>query len=193
MSDERHNTYEYLEFIDLNATNPDRPRDIYWGYAMIPLYLLGHQEKAIEVGTKIIGSLHGLWSFRVSYLVYFYVSLSILTIHLDNPNRGTVEHRLEDVLKYKAEIDFARSSCDVNYGMWSLLLEGLLCEVREDFRGAFVAYEVRCSSSFSRCRADTYQAAIDHSEIHGWPLEEALALELHGGPLPPSCFLFFHD
>lgn len=24
------------------------------------------------------------------------------------------------------------------------------------------------------------QAAIDHCQIHGWPLEEALALELHG-------------
>jgi signal transduction histidine kinase/DNA-binding NarL/FixJ family response regulator len=164
MSDAKHNSREYMEFIDLNATNPDRPRDIYWGLAMIPLYLYGHQEKAIEVGSKMMGSIDGLWSLRVSYLVKFYLSLSILTWHLDNPGHGNLDSRLEDVLKYKAEVDFARGSCDANYGMWSLLLEGLLCEIREDFHSSFLAYE----------------AAVDHCEIHGWPLEEALALELQG-------------
>jgi hypothetical protein len=179
-----------MDLIDLNATNPDRPRDMYWSYAMVPLYLFGHQEKAIEMGTKIMGSLHGLWSLRVSYSTYFYLSLSILTSHLDNPSGGSLESRLDDVLKYKAEIDFARSACDANYGMWSLLLEALLCEVRGDFHSAFLAYEVGdMSSSFQNVTSKIHQAAIDHCEIHGWPLEEALALELQGEQLPFSLFL----
>ncbi|KAL1969582.1 hypothetical protein VTN77DRAFT_8135 [Rasamsonia byssochlamydoides] len=164
MSDEYHKTHEFMEHIDLHATRADRPRDIYWGLAMIPLYVYGHYEKAIEVGSQMMESVDRLWSMRISYLIYFYLSLSILTQHFDNPGRSNLDSRLEDVLKYKAEIDFARSACDANYGMWSLLLEALLCEVRGDLSSAVLAYE----------------AAIDHCEIHGLPLEEALALELHG-------------
>lgn len=40
--------------------------------------------------------------------------------------------------------------------------------------------------------ANVYQAAIDHCQIHGWPLEEALALELHGMLVTVFRHLIFH-
>jgi len=107
----------------------------------------------VQVGTEILDSIGNLWSLRVVYQVYFYLSLAILNRHLDNPTQNHLDSRLEDVLKYKAEIDYARSCCDANYAMWSLLLEALLCEIREEFPGAVQAYEVS-ELQFSICTGD---------------------------------------
>ncbi|KAF7172484.1 hypothetical protein CNMCM5623_004698 [Aspergillus felis] len=165
MDDEHHSTDEYIAFLNTNASNADRPRDIYWGLAMIPLFLYGHHSKVIEAGMSMMDTIPRLWSARVGYVVYFYVALSLLTLHNDFPAGGYMDgDNLKTVLKYKAEVDFARSACDANYGMWSLILEALIAEVRNDHTSAIQAFE----------------AAIDHCQIHGWPMEEALALELHG-------------
>ncbi|KAJ5674086.1 hypothetical protein N7462_009525 [Penicillium macrosclerotiorum] len=164
MSDDQHRTAAYMAYLDANASNVDRPRDIYYGLSMIPLFLFGHHTKAIQVGTKLLETTHRLWSVRVSYLVYFYLSVSLLTLHNDYPAQGYLDGKMDTILQYKAEIDFARTCSDANYGMWSLLLEALISEVRNDHSAAIQAYE----------------AAIDHCQVHGWPLEEALALELQG-------------
>ena len=142
MSDEYHDSKSYMAFINSTTTTADRPRDIYWGMAMMPLYLYGHHEMAVEVGTKITETIDGLWSIRIAPLVYFYLSLSILSLHLDNPSREGLEESLETVRKYKYEIDFARSACDPNYGMWSLILEAMICEVTGDQADAVHAFEV---------------------------------------------------
>ncbi|EPS29906.1 hypothetical protein PDE_04856 [Penicillium oxalicum 114-2] len=117
-----------------------------------------------RVGTKLLKTAHRLWSARVSYLVYFYLSLSLLTLHIDSPSLGPSDEDMDKILQYKAEIDFARSCSDANYGMWALLLEALISEVQKDYSTAIQSYE----------------SAIDHCQVHGWLLEEALALELQG-------------
>ncbi|OQE40931.1 hypothetical protein PENCOP_c005G00711 [Penicillium coprophilum] len=164
MSDANHNTSEYMTHLDVNSSNADRPRDIYWGLAMIPLFLFGHHTRAIQVGTQLLFTTHRLWSARVCYVIYFYLAASLLTLHNDNPSQGHLDGKMDTLLEYKAEIDFAREASESNYGMWSLILEALIAEVRNDHSGAIRSYE----------------SAIDHCQIHGWPLEEALALELQG-------------
>jgi hypothetical protein len=76
LSDDEHRTSEYMAYLDANASNVDRPRDIYFGLAMIPLFLYGHHTKAIQVGTRLLETTHRLWSARVSYVVYFCLSHS---------------------------------------------------------------------------------------------------------------------
>lgn len=142
MSDEEHRTGEYMAHLEANASNVDRPRDIYWGLAMIPLFLFGHHAKAIEVGTQLLETTHQLWSVRVSYLIHFYLAVSLLTLNNENPGQGYLDGKMDTVLGYKAEIDFARRACEANYGMWSLLLEALIAEVRNDHSAAIQAYEV---------------------------------------------------
>jgi len=164
LSDEEHHTDSYMAFLDANAINVDRPRDIYYGLSLIPLFLYGHYSRAIQVGTQLLETAHRLWSVRVTYVIYFYLSISLLTLHNDNPAHGYLDGKLDTVLQYKAEIDFARNCSDANYGMWALLLEALIFEVRNDHSAAIQAFE----------------AAVDHCQIHGWPLEEALALECQG-------------
>lgn len=164
MSDAQHNTSDFMSYLDANSSNADRPRDIYWGLAMIPLFLFGHHTRAIEVGTQLLFTRHRLWSARVSYVIQFYLAASLLMLHNDNPGQGYLDGKMDTVLEYKAEIDIARESSDANYGMWALILEALICEVRNDNSASIQAYE----------------AAIDHCQIHGWPLEEAMALEMQG-------------
>lgn len=142
MADEHHNTSEYIAFLENNASNADRPRDIYWGLAMIPLFVYGHHSKAIELGVQMMDTMPRLWSARVSYVVYFYLALSLLTLHNDYPAGGYLDGNMKTVLRYKAEVDFARSACDANYGMWSLILEALVFEVRNDHSSAIRAFEV---------------------------------------------------
>lgn len=164
MSDEEHQTHSYMSFLETNSSNSDRPRDLYYGLNMIPLFLFGHHHKAIEIGNEILNTSHRLWSVRVSYIIHFYMAISLLTLHNDYPSQGYLDGNMDVVLKHKAEIDFARSCSDANYGMWSFILEALISEVRNDYNSAILNFE----------------AAIDHCQIHGWPLEEALALELQG-------------
>jgi hypothetical protein len=164
LNDDGHITTEYIDFLEKNASNPDRPRDIYYALLMIPLYLYGHHEKAIKLATEMDESISRLWSSRVSYVVYFYAALSHLTMHNDNPTTAYLDGKLDVVLKYKAEIDFARRACDANYGMWALILEALVYEVQDDHTSALQSFE----------------AAIDHCQVHQYPMEEALALELYG-------------
>ncbi|KAJ5749963.1 hypothetical protein N7533_006991 [Penicillium manginii] len=164
MSDDNHKTSSYMAYLEANASNVDRPRDIYLGLSMIPLCLYGHHTKAIQVGTRLLDTAYRLWSLRVNYAIYFYLAVSILTLHNEFPSQGYLDGKMDTVLRYKEVIDFARTASEANYGMWALILEALLSEVRNDHSAAIQAYE----------------AATDHSQIHAWPLEEALALELQG-------------
>ncbi|KUL90751.1 hypothetical protein ZTR_00042 [Talaromyces verruculosus] len=164
MTDDQHSSLEYMEHIRERSMRPDRPHDIYWSYAMIPLYVYGHYDKIIELGSSMMESIERLWSMRVSHLTYFILPLAILTKHIDNPNAGSLESHMSLVTKCKEVIDFARKACDVNHAMWSLLIEALMHEHTKEFNSAVQAYE----------------AAIDHCEVHGFPLEEAMALELYG-------------
>ncbi|KAJ5288003.1 hypothetical protein N7478_003689 [Penicillium angulare] len=164
LSDEEHQTSAYMTFLDTHASNVDRPRDLYHGLSLIPLFLYGHYHKAVQVGSELLDTSHKLWSIRVSYSIYFYLSASLLTLHNEYPAQGYLDGKMDMVLKYKAEIEFARNCSDANYGMWSFILDALVAEVRDDHSATI----------------QNFEAAIDHCQIHGWPLEEALALELQG-------------
>lgn len=142
MSDERHNSTELFNFVNEYASSPDRPHDFYWGLAMMPLFVFGHREKIIELGNEMMKTVPQLWSARVAYCIHFYVALSYLALHVENPELGLADEQMENILKHKEIVDFARFSCDANYGMWSLLLEALISEARGDYVSAMQAFEV---------------------------------------------------
>ena len=144
MSDEHHNSVELFQFLNKHASNPDRPHDLYWGMAMMPLYVFGHCEKIIELGTEMKDTIPQLWSVRVAYCVHFYMALSYLTLHIEkNPTKiGLADGQMQTILKHKEVVDFARFACEANYAMWSLLLEALIFEVKKDYAAAIQAFEV---------------------------------------------------
>lgn len=161
VSDDKHDEEKYLaDIIDWGANF--HTLNTYYSTVMIPLFLYGYNDKVVRLGTKMTETLHGMWSLRSATQTYFYLSLALLTIELDNPTHEPDQDVIAQVRKYKEEVDFKRQACDANYGMWSLLLEALLAEIAGDLSGANRAFE----------------AALDHTQLYGWALEEALAYEL---------------
>lgn len=137
------------------------------------------------MGAEMVGQLRGIFSSRLATQVYFYLSLATLSLHFEDPLRPDLEENLKKVERYKEEIDYMRDACDANYGMWSLLVKALLSELKRDFQGALVAFEVGAEltpfqqQSFKSNHLE-FQEALDHAQIHNWPIEEALAYELQG-------------
>ena len=164
LCDEEHSTADYMELIDARSSDVERPRDIYNSLQMIPLYLFGHYGKAIQLSSEIVTSIYQLWSMRISRLTLFYASLCLLAQLREgnsDQNRDTV---IMTVREYKARIVQWQIECNANYLMWELLIEAELAEIEGRYGESIRAYE----------------AAIDHTQLHDFLLEQALAFELQG-------------
>jgi signal transduction histidine kinase/DNA-binding response OmpR family regulator len=148
----------------VTSANGIRPRDFYNSLHMIPLYLFGHHEKAIETGNQVLQTINELWSFRNSRLTLFYLSLSILARVKEDPFNPERENLLGKVVEYKEKIAMWQVECDVNYLMWSQLISAEMSELTGDYHNAIQSYE----------------AAIDHTQLHDFMLEQAIAFELQG-------------
>lgn len=160
-SDEQHDEQRYLDHI-INRGANFYTLNTYHSTILVPLFLYGYYDKVVRVGTKMTETLHGMWSLRSVTQTYFYLSMALLIQQLDNPTQEIDPAVIEQVKSYKEDVDFKRQACDANYGMWSFLLEALLAEAAGDWAGTNRAFE----------------AALDHTQLYGWPLEEALAYEL---------------
>ena len=158
-----HDSQEYVKHIYLHASNASRPRDLYMSIALIPLYLFGHYDEAIAEGTELLATIEDLWSVRNSRLIYFYLSLSLLAkLRMDPTNTQAILARVQE---YKAKIEEWMVVSSVNYLMWSLLIDAESRELDGDYHLSIQSYE----------------AAIDHTQAHGFALEEAIAFELQAG------------
>ena len=164
LSDEEHSTAEYMKLINARSSDVERPRDIYNSLQMIPLYLYGHYGKAIQLSNEIVTSVYQLWSMRISRLTLFYASLSLLAQLRESNNDQDRDRIIMTVRNYKARIAQWQVECSANYLMWELLLEAELAEIDGHYGEAIRAYE----------------AAIDHTQLHDFLLEQALAFELQG-------------
>ena len=164
VDDVEHNSRQYLEYLYSRAYDNPRPRGLYKSWTMIPLYLFGHYEAAIDLGEELL-PMEWSWSLRNKPLTMFYLCLSLLSqtrqrsMEISHESRAQI---LSKVLQYKGLIDSWQSECNINYLMWSLLIEAESQEILENYHTSIQAYE----------------AAIDHCQVHDFALEEALAYEL---------------
>lgn len=163
-SDTEHDSANYLDYVTAHASNPERPRDFYNSLMMIPLYLFGFYNKAIEVGSTTAASIHQLWSVRNSRLNLFYLSMALVAKIRDEPSSPDKSAILDQVRGFKRDIDAWQTESSVNFLMWSLLIEAELADLTETPNKA-----VQC-----------YEAAIDHCQLYDFLLEQALAFELQG-------------
>ena len=130
------------------------------------LYIFGHHDAATKIGNELIPHLECVWSLRATRLIYLYSSLAITArLRDDKSLKGQFSDLLRIVEKYKARIVEWQSQCDVNYLMWSLLIDAELCELRQQYQEAIQAYE----------------AAIDHAQLHDFNLDLAVILESQAG------------
>lgn len=132
---------------------------------LIPLYLYGHYDKAIQIANDLMPAIDSLWSIRSNRLIYFFTSLSMIAKLRESPMEDKErESWISIVEKYKAKIDDWQTLCDANYRAWSLLIEAELCEVQQHYHSAIQAYE----------------KTIDHAQLYDLDLDLAIAFELQG-------------
>lgn len=141
-----------------------RPRDVYNSLRMIPLYLYGFYDKAIEVGFATSETIHQLWSIRNNRLNLFYLSLSLIAKIRENHISSGGTDLLDKVREFKSQIDAWQTESSINYLMWSLLIEAEIADLTQKYHEATILYE----------------AAIDHTQLYDFILDQALAFELQG-------------
>lgn len=163
MDDDHHTTADYLAFISAQSSSCERAHDLYNTILVPVLYLFGHFEKAAELGKELLTTtLKDLWSLRNAAAVWFYYGLSILALAKHNASKEKRLQVVNEAKSYKQQIEVWGSVHDVNYAMWSLLLQAEISFVTGDYPNAGLSYE----------------QAIDTCQLHGFVMEEALALEL---------------
>lgn len=165
MSDDTHNSDDYLHFISSRVSNAARPRCFYLSLLIIPLYYFGYYEEAIKTGNDLAQSIHELWSVRNYPLALFYLSLSIIAWIRENPENVNRNKLLKRAKRYQAQIKSWQGECNVNYLMWSLMLDAEMYDIEENYHEAIQAYE----------------AAVDHTILNDLVLDQALATELQSG------------
>ena len=140
------------------------PRNMYCSFALIPLFVFGHYEKAVAVGESIMPSMSRLYSMRIIGSIRFYYAMSLLASARSKSESEQLVI-LEKALPFKRQIESWERVHPANYFTFSRLLSAELYEYSRDFGKALECFE----------------AALDHAEVNEFPFDEALAYELQAG------------
>ncbi|KAK2780086.1 sensor histidine kinase response [Colletotrichum kahawae] len=176
MTDDQHNSATYKAWLRTNTQNGNRSILWYESIEIVPLFIYGHYDRAIEVGQACYESVQNLWSARNSRLVIFFYGLALagrMLRRLNDPRldpNDLVEetedtvYRLRELTKRIKEWEVYT---DVNYLSWSRILEAQIDELTCDYGGAVKLYE----------------ESLDNAEEHNYLFEAALGNTLMAGTL----------
>ncbi|RMD43729.1 hypothetical protein DV735_g1398, partial [Chaetothyriales sp. CBS 134920] len=153
---------DYLAAANKYASNPARSHDIIEAGTIIVFYVYGYYQYVVDLGRKLMATtLDELSSHRAVGAVRFFTGLSCtrLAVELPREERGPL---IEEACEMKKFIDDWGSFCDVNYAAWSYILDAGIAQAS--------AQHIDVISKL--------EAAIDHSQVHGFAIDEAIALEM---------------
>ncbi|KAL2116563.1 hypothetical protein VTJ04DRAFT_8731 [Mycothermus thermophilus] len=170
MSDEHHDTATYKDWLTVHTNNGGRSLMIYQTLEIVPLFLYGHYQRAIEIGKACLEKETLLWSARNTRLAMLFYGLALAGTVLrrqGDPRDGTTVASLsrDEVAETVRQIEVLISKIkdwqvvdSVNYLAWSKLLEASVSEMLGDTGAAIRQYE----------------EALDHAAEHNFTFEEAL-------------------
>ncbi|KAJ4375072.1 Chk1 protein kinase [Neocucurbitaria cava] len=162
-SDPEHDEANYVEFIEKTTSNPKRPKSFYLATKLPVLVLFGYIPEAIALGELLLPMLSSLWSERFNYSVRYYLSLAYMATLRDEPKHARREAMIQHVRDTLQLLETCCTITDINYRGWVHLLTAVLGDVNVDPPSAL----------------QNYEAAMDHSEMNGFVLDEAFAHELY--------------
>jgi signal transduction histidine kinase/predicted ATPase/CheY-like chemotaxis protein/serine/threonine protein kinase len=168
MSDEQHDALTYKGWLEAHTDNGGRSLLLYETMEIVPLFLYGHYERAVEVGKACYERAYLLWSARNTRLAMLFYGLalagSILRQQQDPtaPGEEALRNQLEDTVREVEELSRKIKDWqvvdDVNYLAWSKLLDAQISEMLGNHGIAIRQYE----------------EALDHASEHNFLFEEAL-------------------
>ena len=168
MDDSSHSMAEYFSFVESKTSNARKPKLIYEAFAVVALYIYGHYDLAVQFSSEIEANVESLLTLRMSKMALFYGALSLIARLRLKDEKGEVADKAKDLAtaqRYKDLIDAWQRKCDINYRMWSLMIQAEICEYNCDYPTAIQSYE----------------KAIDHAQLYDFNLDVAVAFELEAG------------
>ncbi|KAK3943473.1 hsp90-like protein [Diplogelasinospora grovesii] len=167
MSDEQHNATSYKTWLDASTNNGGRSLMFYETVEIVPVFLYGHYQRAIEIGKTCYENSCVLWSSRNTRLAMLFYGLALAGVILrqqQDPRpqpddyKAQVDETLQKLEELNKKIKDWQVVNPVNYLAWSKLLDAQVAEVLGDHGLAIQQYE----------------EALDHASEHGFVFEEAL-------------------
>ncbi|GKT86792.1 hsp90-like protein [Colletotrichum tofieldiae] len=159
-----------------NTQNGNRSVLWYESIEIVPLFIYGHYDRAIEIGQACYETIQNLWSARNSRLVMFFYGLALagsMLRKLNDPRldpsslTGETESALDKLRELTKRIKEWEVYTEVNYLSWSRILEAQIAELTGDYGGAVKLYE----------------EALDNAEEHNYLFEAAVGNTLMAGTL----------
>ncbi|OQO01832.1 hypothetical protein B0A48_12305 [Cryoendolithus antarcticus] len=163
MNDEQHTSEGYKAWVSTRASNPLNTLTVYGAYEIDVLFRYGYYHEALAMGELLLGSLEKLWCSRYNYSSLFFLSLSLVAVIREDPERADRQELLGRISDYRTRIELIASVNAVNYVVWLELIDAEVAEITQQFMNVLPAFE----------------HAIDHAMLNGFTLDEALALELY--------------
>ncbi|KAK3069716.1 Chk1 protein kinase [Teratosphaeriaceae sp. CCFEE 6253] len=163
LTDEHHNSADYVQRVLATSSGPDRPLTIYNSYKLAALFRFGYYAETVALGFEMRQTIDVIWNMWYAYTNIFYVSLAMLALLRENPQREDREELLQQVNHARNRIEIVSAANKVNYATRLALMDAELADINEKYGSCLQAYE----------------RAINHAVLHGFVLDEALSLELY--------------
>lgn len=164
MDDAQFSATKWLQELPDRSPNAERPRDSFLAITIGIYYYYGYYQAAVDIGQELLNTtLEYMWCHRAVAGVHYYTALSLIALAREMPKDERAKY-IEDAKTHKQVIDLWGSVHDVNYAAWSYILAGQIAELCNDYGNLISSYE----------------RAIDHCQVHGFAMDEALAIELQG-------------
>ncbi len=168
MSDEHHDAVTYKNWLKGHTHNGGRSLLLYETMEIVPLFLYGHYERAIEIGKICQERSHLLWSARNTRLAMLFYGLALAGTVIrqqgdplspgDGALKPQVEEAVREVESLSKTIQDWQVVDNVNYLAWSKLLDASVSEMLGNHGTAIRLFE----------------EALDHASEHSFVFEEAL-------------------
>ncbi|KAL7766514.1 hypothetical protein ACKLNR_004430 [Fusarium oxysporum f. sp. zingiberi] len=174
MNDETHNAENYKKWLISCSRKSNRSVTFYESFEIIPLFLYGHYERAVEIGSHAVDQLSMLWSAHNSRLILLFHGLAragYLLQKLQLPCSPTedfssqAEEVIKELRRYVKMMDEWCTVSDINYLSWIKFLQAQIEELSLNHGNAIQHYE----------------QALDHAAEHNSVFDEALGNYLMAG------------
>lgn len=169
-----HSSAAYKAWMEVNAKNGERSTTWYETLEVIPLFLFGHYDKAVQVGKRCVANEQIMWSARNTRSAMLFYGLALAAIifrkledprYRDNDIDEETKTTIETLQLLKRKITDWEVVSPVNYLPWSIFLHAQISELQQD-HGAAVR---------------DYEEALDHASEQRLTFEEALGNYLMAG------------
>lgn len=149
--------------VEKGSSNQHRPKDMFDAITLGVYLLYDQVDYVIETGRRLISTtLDEQWSSRPVAAVRYYLGMALCCEAWDMPDMADREPLIEEARACKRWLDVWVAAYDINYLAWSHLL----------------AASIACASRDYKNIINNVEIAIDHCQVHGFALEEAVALEM---------------